>query len=69
MIDRSKLLYAKTEGAFDPTVGPLVNLWGFGPEGESTIPLTELVAVTAADRFPQHQTGVRSGWTFERKGA
>ncbi len=21
-----------TEGAFDPTAGPLVNLWGFGPE-------------------------------------
>lgn len=23
----------KTTGAFDVTVGPLVNLWGFGPEG------------------------------------
>ena len=22
-----------SDGAFDPTVGPLVNLWGFGPEG------------------------------------
>ncbi len=26
-------LSEKTEGAFDVTVGPLVNLWGFGPEG------------------------------------
>lgn len=25
-------LSALTDGAFDPTVGPLVNLWGFGPE-------------------------------------
>lgn len=23
---------AKTDGAMDITVGPLVNLWGFGPE-------------------------------------
>jgi thiamine biosynthesis lipoprotein len=25
---------ALTEGAFDITVGPLVNLWGFGPDGQ-----------------------------------
>lgn len=24
-------VYAETRGAFDPTVGPLVDLWGFGP--------------------------------------
>ncbi len=29
----SKVVYEKTEGAFDPTVGPLVNVWGFGPGG------------------------------------
>lgn len=26
----SKLIYSDTEGAFDPTVMPLVNFWGFG---------------------------------------
>ncbi|GAA0686491.1 FAD:protein FMN transferase ApbE [Marinobacterium maritimum] len=26
----------KTNGAFDVTVGPLVNLWGFGPDGRIT---------------------------------
>ncbi len=25
-------IYEKTGGAFDPTVGPLVNAWGFGPD-------------------------------------
>ncbi len=25
-----------TQGALDVTVGPLVNLWGFGPEGRVT---------------------------------
>lgn len=29
----SKRLNALTEGALDVTVGPLVNLWGFGPTG------------------------------------
>ncbi len=27
---------ASTQGAFDVTVGPLVNLWGFGPDGRVT---------------------------------
>lgn len=29
---------AATNGAFDITVGPLVNLWGFGPEGRQEAP-------------------------------
>ncbi len=29
---------ADSEGAFDPTVGPAVNLWGFGPEGRRRKP-------------------------------
>lgn len=28
----SKEIYKITDGYFDPTVGPLVNAWGFGPE-------------------------------------
>ncbi|RBP48336.1 FAD:protein FMN transferase [Arenicella xantha] len=27
---------ALTDGAFDPTIGPAVNLWGFGPQGRIT---------------------------------
>jgi thiamine biosynthesis lipoprotein len=34
-----KLLYAKTNGAWDGTVSPLVNLWGFGSTGKrNTVP-------------------------------
>ena len=28
----------KTSGIFDPTLGPLTNLWGFGPNGKKKIP-------------------------------
>ena len=31
LLKESKKIYKATEGAFDPTVGPLVNAWGFGP--------------------------------------
>jgi len=29
---KSEKIYKETEGAFDPTIGILVNAWGFGPE-------------------------------------
>lgn len=29
----SDKIYNSSAGKFDPTVGPLVNLWGFGPDG------------------------------------
>lgn len=35
-------------GAFDVTVGPLVNAWGFGPDGEQTPPDAEAVAALRA---------------------
>ncbi|TQV81344.1 FAD:protein FMN transferase [Exilibacterium tricleocarpae] len=31
-------------GAFDPTVGPLVDLWGFGPEPRTQVPAPQAVA-------------------------
>lgn len=33
-------LARETGGAYDPTVGPLVNLWGFGPDGTRKAPPT-----------------------------
>ncbi len=33
VLKASKAVFDKTGGAFDPTVGPLVNVWGFGPGG------------------------------------
>ncbi|WP_296705057.1 FAD:protein FMN transferase [Algoriphagus sp.] len=33
ILQASKEINLKTSGAFDPTVGPLVNIWGFGPTG------------------------------------
>ncbi len=43
VLDYALRLAADTDGAYDPTVGPLVNLWGFGPDK------TSLQAPAAAD--------------------
>ncbi|WP_430462457.1 FAD:protein FMN transferase [Thalassolituus sp. LLYu03] len=32
VLQDSLAIHNKSEGLFDPTVGPLVNLWGFGPQ-------------------------------------
>ena len=32
--EASKIIYIETEGAFDPTIGAVVNAWDFGPEGK-----------------------------------
>ncbi|WP_026973225.1 FAD:protein FMN transferase [Aliagarivorans marinus] len=55
VMDASIALSEATVGAFDPTVGPLVNLWGFGPEGRpETIPSDEQVAQASAKVGYQH---------------
>ena len=42
-------VHTKSAGAFDVTVGPLVNLWGFGP-GKRTTNVPEQSAINAAMR-------------------
>jgi len=34
VLNASKQVYRLTEGAFDPTIGGVVNAWDFGPEGK-----------------------------------
>lgn len=34
-------IYYATDGAYDPSVSPLINLWGFGPEGVTKRPTDE----------------------------
>jgi thiamine biosynthesis lipoprotein len=41
LLKESKKIYEATEGAFDPTIGPLVNAWGFGPLKKKNIPSKE----------------------------
>lgn len=42
----SKLYWEQTDGAFDPTVGPLLELWGFFQKNRDTIPSNDEIAET-----------------------
>lgn len=53
VLQAALVLAAETDGAYDPTAGALVDLWGFGPPGPVTAPPSP--ATLAAAR-------ARSGW-------
>ena len=45
VIDEALRVGRLTDGAFDPTVGPIVDLWGFGPGGQDQrVPSSEEIA-------------------------
>jgi len=46
VVRRALTISEQTDGAFDPTVGPLVKLWNFGPgkKEELTLPAEEEIA-------------------------
>ncbi len=49
LLEQAQLVSEASGGAFDVTVGPLVNLWGFGPDKElETIPSDEAIAAAQA---------------------
>ncbi len=55
ILQRSKEIHEATQGAFDPTVGPLVNIWGFGPDKSIKIPdstqIDSLLNLTGFDQI------------------
>jgi len=58
---KSREVYETTDGAFDPTVMPLVNAWGFGPE-EKDMPdstdIQELLSLVGFSKIEFDATGV-----------
>ena len=56
-----------SQGAFDPTIGPLVDLWGFGSQGDRIEPPTGEEIATLIDRIGYQNLTARSGPPALRK--
>lgn len=54
VVDAAAVLSRESGGAFDVTVGPLVNLWGFGPDEITSLPAADVVAETLKRIGHQH---------------
>lgn len=54
VLDAALTMAIDSDGAFDPTVGPLVNLWGFGPAAAAAHAVPDEMALAQARR--------RCGW-------
>lgn len=62
VLNASKELYQKTGGAFDPTVGPLVNVWGFGPGGpelKDSVDIQNLLSKVGFEKVQFNDTQVK----------
>lgn len=53
VLEMSREMYKKSGGAYDPTIGPLVNAWGFGPEKKSDMDSAEVDSLLSIVGFDQ----------------
>ncbi|USD36832.1 MULTISPECIES: FAD:protein FMN transferase [Ferrimonas] len=65
VLTEAKRLTDLTDGALDVTVGPLVNLWGFGPDGHiETAPSDEQIARVKAT-IGHDKLSMKGRWLFK----
>jgi len=67
VVEAAASISALSGGAFDVTVGPIVNLWGFGPERSDARPPSEKNIERAMERVGYRQLAVRASPSALRK--
>lgn len=69
VVNAARQISEATDGAFDITVGPLVNLWGFGPQGPTTSQPPAEALAAARERVGYRKLSVRLDPPALRKSA
>ncbi len=54
VVAEAKRIFECTDGAFDPTVSPLIDLWGFGDDRKKTVPDATAIAAARQTIGMQH---------------
>ena len=68
VLQTSEKIWRESSGAFDPTVGPVVDLWGFGPVvTEDEIPADQEIATAIANSGFEHLLLNRSEQTISKQ--
>jgi len=67
VLEQAQRVSMTTGGAFDITVGPLVNLWGFGPNGDATAPPEDVEIAAARTRVGYEKLETRCETPAARK--
>lgn len=67
VVEAAAAVSALSDGAFDVTVGPMVNLWGFGPDGGELVPPPAQEIEAAKDYVGYDKLSVRTSPPALRK--
>lgn len=67
VLQASREVWQATKGAFDPTVLPLVNAWGFGPDKKKSPSEAELDSIRELVNFPAVQFDEEKVWKTDSR--
>ena len=69
VLEKSREIYEKTGGTFDPSIGPLVQAWGFGPDKKlpqiDSATVDSLMSITGFDQVQFDNTSITMPQNFQ----
>lgn len=68
VMQAAEAVHVASQGAFDTTMGPLIELWGFGAPGTQTLPSAEMIAAAQTRSGHANTLGVAGNSLQKRQG-